>query len=108
MVTVRAGFGEGGVSALRATALAGPNGSGKSAFLEALALLTDCRFSNDGLPQGLSPWSDQPTSESGRELLSNPVDLINGVVPSEPCYGPLGHERSDPVSQSGVRLLPGE
>ncbi|MGW1204073.1 AAA family ATPase [Streptomyces cyaneofuscatus] len=39
------------------TVLAGPNGSGKSAFLEALALLTDCRFSNGGLPQGLSPLS---------------------------------------------------
>ncbi|MFF4085196.1 AAA family ATPase [Streptomyces sp. NPDC001777] len=36
------------------TVLAGPNGSGKSAVLEALALLTDCRFSNGGLPQGLT------------------------------------------------------
>ena len=39
------------------TVLAGPNGSGKSAVLEALALLTDCRFSNGGLPQGLSSLS---------------------------------------------------
>ncbi|MFI7202085.1 AAA family ATPase [Streptomyces massasporeus] len=36
------------------TVLAGPNGSGKSAVLEALALMTDCRFSNGGLPHGLS------------------------------------------------------
>jgi hypothetical protein len=37
--------------------LAGPNGSGKSAVLEALALLTHCRFSNGGLPHGLSSLS---------------------------------------------------
>ncbi|MEU9125097.1 AAA family ATPase [Streptomyces sp. NPDC048506] len=39
------------------TVLAGPNGSGKSNVLGALALLTDCRFSNGGLPQGLSSLS---------------------------------------------------
>ncbi|MFI6440036.1 AAA family ATPase [Streptomyces sp. NPDC050759] len=39
------------------TVLAGPNGSGKSAVLEALALLTHCRFSNGGLPHGLSSLS---------------------------------------------------
>ncbi|WP_407111243.1 AAA family ATPase [Streptomyces sp. DSM 116494] len=39
------------------TVLAGPNASGKSSVLEALALLTGCQFSNDGLPQRLSPFS---------------------------------------------------
>ncbi|WP_327358043.1 M60 family metallopeptidase [Streptomyces sp. NBC_01304] len=55
-------------------------------------------------------WRLGTTSDgqSHHELLSNPVDLINAVVPSEPCFGSLGQERSNPVSQSGVRLLPGE
>ncbi|MEW9518759.1 AAA family ATPase [Streptomyces tubercidicus] len=39
------------------TVLAGPNGSGKSHVLGALALATGCLFSNNGLPQGLSPLS---------------------------------------------------
>ncbi|MEU2747351.1 hypothetical protein ABZ613_13830 [Streptomyces collinus] len=39
------------------TVLACPNGSGKSAVLEALALLTHCRFSNGGLPHGFGSLS---------------------------------------------------
>lgn len=44
------------------TVLAGPNGTGKSMLLEALALLTGCRFSNGGLPFNLSSISRELAS----------------------------------------------